>query len=137
MLIAALAIAGAIGAPLRYLIDGAVQDRTGGEFPFGTLVVNLTASIAVGFITGLALYRGFPDTPRIVVATGAAGVFDLVHRGLRKRAPRRERLDRHRRAQPVRQRRRRPRRRRHRHRPRRRHLDTHRAPCRSPCRWPR
>lgn len=75
MLIAALAIAGAIGAPLRYLIDGAVQDRTGGEFPFGTLVVNLTASIAVGFITGLALYRGFPDTPRIVLATGAAGAY--------------------------------------------------------------
>ncbi len=64
MLIVALAVASAIGAPLRYLIDGAIQDRIGREFPFGTFVVNLTASIAVGLVTGLALYQGFPETPR-------------------------------------------------------------------------
>ncbi len=75
MLIVALAVAGAIGAPLRYLIDGAIQDRIGGEFSFGTFVVNLTASIAVGFVTGLALYHGFPDTPRIVLAVGVGGAY--------------------------------------------------------------
>lgn len=75
MLLVALAVAGAIGAPLRYLIDGAVQDRTRGEFPFGTFVVNLTASAAVGFLTGLVLYRGFPETPEIVLATGAGGAY--------------------------------------------------------------
>ena len=75
MLIVALAVASAIGAPLRYLIDGAIQDRIGREFPFGTFVVNLTASIAVGLVAGLALYQGFPETPRIVLAIGVGGAY--------------------------------------------------------------
>ena len=30
-----LVVAGAIGAPTRYLLDGFVQDRTEGAFPWG------------------------------------------------------------------------------------------------------
>src|SRR5207248_623824 len=42
---AAFVVAGAVGAPVRYLVDGVVGDRVGGAFPWGTLVVNATGSL--------------------------------------------------------------------------------------------
>lgn len=68
-------IAGAVGAPLRYLVAGWVGDHSDGVFPWGTLVVNTTGSLLLGVITGLALYHGFPDTPRIVIGTGFCGAY--------------------------------------------------------------
>lgn len=71
----AFVAAGAIGAPVRYLVDGAIGDRTSGAFPWGTFVVNITGSLLLGFLTGLALYHGFPDTPRVVLGTGFCGAY--------------------------------------------------------------
>jgi CrcB protein len=71
----AFVIAGAVGAPVRYLVDGAIGDRTRGAFPWGTFVVNATGSLLLGFVTGLALYHGFPDTPRVVLGTGFCGAY--------------------------------------------------------------
>ncbi len=71
----ALVAAGALGAPARYLLDGAVQDRSQGAFPWGTLVVNVTGSLLFGFITGLALQHAFPRTPRAVLGTGFCGAY--------------------------------------------------------------
>lgn len=71
----ALVAAGAVGAPLRYLLDGAIQDRTRGAFPWGTLGVNASGSLLLGFLTGLALYHGFPDTPKVVLGTGFLGAY--------------------------------------------------------------
>ena len=48
-------ILGGVGALLRFRLDGAVQWRAGGEFPFGTLVVNLLGSLCLGLLTGLAI----------------------------------------------------------------------------------
>src|SRR5437016_12527323 len=67
--------AGAIGAPLRYLVDGAVQDRSAGVFPWGTFVVNVSGSLILGFVTGLGLYHAFPDTPRVLLGTGFCGAY--------------------------------------------------------------
>jgi fluoride exporter len=48
----ALVIAGAaVGAPLRYLIDRAIQRRRGSIFPWGTLTVNVTGCFALGFVS--------------------------------------------------------------------------------------
>jgi len=71
----AFVLAAAIGAPLRYLVDGVVQDRTDGAFPWGTLVVNASGSLALGYLTGLALYHGLPDTLRVVLGTGLCGAY--------------------------------------------------------------
>jgi CrcB protein len=71
----AFVAAGAIGAPLRYLVDGAVGDRTEGVFPWGTLIVNASGSLLLGFLTGLALYRAFPTEPRIVLGSGFCGAY--------------------------------------------------------------
>ena len=71
----AFVTAGAFGAPVRYLIDGAVGDRTEGVFPWGTLVINASGSLLLGFLTGLALYHGFPKTPKMVLGTGFCGAY--------------------------------------------------------------
>lgn len=71
----AFVIAGAVGAPVRYLVDGLVADRTEGVFPWGTLVINATGSFVLGTLTGLALYHGFPKTPKAVLGTGFCGAY--------------------------------------------------------------
>ncbi|OBA86263.1 camphor resistance protein CrcB [Mycobacteriaceae bacterium 1482268.1] len=46
---------GGAGAVCRFLVDRAVAKRIGRPFPFGTLVVNLTGALLLGFLAGLAL----------------------------------------------------------------------------------
>jgi fluoride exporter len=72
---AAFVAAGAIGAPVRYLVDGAIAERVPGAFPWGTFAVNVTGSLLLGLLTGLALYHGFPDSPRVVLGTGFCGAY--------------------------------------------------------------
>jgi len=72
---AAFLVAAAIGAPARYLLDGFIQDRTTGAFPWGTFVVNITGCFALGALTGLALYHGLGPTPRVVIGTGGLGAY--------------------------------------------------------------
>ena len=72
---AAFVAAGAVGAPLRDLVDGAVRHRTRGAFPWGTFVVNATGSLILGFLTGLALYHAFPKSPRVILGTGFCGAY--------------------------------------------------------------
>ncbi|TLF61851.1 fluoride efflux transporter CrcB, partial [Nonomuraea sp. KC401] len=43
----------AVGAPLRYLVDRAVQARHDTVFPWGTLTVNVAGSLLLGFLAGL------------------------------------------------------------------------------------
>ena len=71
----AIAVAGAIGAPLRYLVDGAVSDRVRSVFPWGTFVVNMSGSFALGLITGLVLYHAFPADGRLIIGVGLIGAY--------------------------------------------------------------
>jgi CrcB protein len=75
MLIAVLIVGGALGAPARYFVDGWVEPRIDSVFPWGTLVVNVTGSLLLGVITGLALYHGLGDVPRAAIATGFCGAY--------------------------------------------------------------
>ena len=52
-----IGIGGFAGAIARYLVDGAVSERTGGTFPWGTLVVNLTGSFVLGLLFALTAER--------------------------------------------------------------------------------
>ena len=52
-LFAAAAVAGGIGAGLRYLVDVLVVGGRPARFPLGILVVNVSGSFALGLITGL------------------------------------------------------------------------------------
>lgn len=48
------ALAGGVGAVLRYLADLGIAKLAGRRFPWGILVVNLTGSFALGFVTAAA-----------------------------------------------------------------------------------
>lgn len=71
----AIALAGIVGAPLRFIVDGFVQDRIGRVFPWGTFVVNVSGSLLLGFLTGIALYHGLPEVPKAFLATGFCGAY--------------------------------------------------------------
>ena len=71
----AFLVAAAIGALARYLLDGWVQDRASGAFPWGTFTVNATGCLILGALTGLGLYHGLGSTTRTVVGTGGLGAY--------------------------------------------------------------
>ena len=75
MLILGLIVAGMIGAPTRYLVDGYVLDRTGDRLPIGTFVINVSGSFVLGVLTGLVLYHAFPATPKTILGTGFCGAY--------------------------------------------------------------
>lgn len=71
----AFLIAAGIGAPARYLLDGWIQDRTSGAFPWGTFVVNITGCLMLGLLTGLGLYHDLGATTRTVLGSGGLGAY--------------------------------------------------------------
>ena len=51
----AVVVIGGAGSVLRFYVDGIVAAASGRDFPYGTLVVNLSGAVVLGLITGLAL----------------------------------------------------------------------------------
>jgi fluoride exporter len=47
-------VCGGAGAIARFLVDGAVEGGLLGEFPWGTLAVNVSGAIALGLLVGLS-----------------------------------------------------------------------------------
>jgi fluoride exporter len=50
-----IALGGAVGSVLRYLVGVAAQGRIGLDFPVGTLLVNLSGCLLLGFLIHYAL----------------------------------------------------------------------------------
>ena len=74
MLLAALVgLAAALGAVSRYLVDQAVANKWESAFPWGTWVINVTGSFALGLLTGLALHHGLSAHVVSVLGTGICG----------------------------------------------------------------
>ena len=78
MLTLAVALAAGAGAVLRYVVDQFVQYRARGDFPYGTVVVNITGSFLLGLVTGLALHHGLTDTATMVIGVGLAGGYTTL-----------------------------------------------------------
>ncbi|KAB8195280.1 fluoride efflux transporter CrcB [Nonomuraea phyllanthi] len=53
MTVVLVVVGAALGAPLRYLADRAVQARHDTVFPWGTLAVNVAGSALLGFLAAL------------------------------------------------------------------------------------
>jgi fluoride exporter len=62
---------GALGAYARFYVGGAVTARRPSDFPFGTLVVNLTGSFALGLLVGMSA----EETVLLVLGTGLLGSY--------------------------------------------------------------
>lgn len=67
----AAGLLGGVGALARFRLDALVQLRAAGEFPFGTLAVNVAGSLCLGVLTGL----GVGGDALLVVGTGLLGSF--------------------------------------------------------------
>lgn len=69
-----LVIAGAaIGAPLRYLSDRAVQSRHDTVLPWGTFTVNVLGSLILGVLTGAVTAGAASPQVQLAVGTGFCG----------------------------------------------------------------
>jgi fluoride exporter len=69
-----LVVAGAaIGAPLRYLSDRAIQVRHDTVFPWGTFTVNVIGSLILGIITGAITAGGASPQVQLAMGTGFCG----------------------------------------------------------------
>jgi len=74
-LVLALAVAGAggLGAVLRALVIHHVALRRPDPLPLGTMLVNASGSLLLGFLTGLSLYHGFGPHELDVAGIGLCG----------------------------------------------------------------
>jgi fluoride exporter len=74
-----IALAGVVGTLSRYGLEGWIQSRTASGFPLGTLTVNLSGSMILGFVvriaTGTALIS--PDV-RAALTIGFCGTFTTM-----------------------------------------------------------
>lgn len=71
-----VALGGAAGALTRYVVDGWVAVRVSGAMPWGTLVVNASGSLLLGFVFALAVERGvLPATVRAPLMIGFLGAY--------------------------------------------------------------
>jgi fluoride exporter len=68
-LVVGVGLLGGFGAVARFLFDGAITERAGRAFPWGTLAVNATGSFALGLLVGAT-----DDTYRLL-ATGLLGAY--------------------------------------------------------------
>jgi fluoride exporter len=72
MTLVAVMGAGAVGALLRFLVDGAVKHRRSPTFPWATLLINVTGSLLLGALAG-AVIAGAPTALQQVLGTGFCG----------------------------------------------------------------
>jgi len=70
----AVAVAGAVGTLLRYILGGWLARATGGVFPWETLIINVTGCLAIGALIA-ALDKGalVPPALRMALLVGLLG----------------------------------------------------------------
>ena len=75
-LVLLVALGGAIGSVLRYLVGLASGWLLGVGFPWGTLAVNIAGSLAMGLVIGLAASKfHLTNELRVFITTGFLGGF--------------------------------------------------------------
>jgi CrcB protein len=70
-----LAAGGAIGTLLRYSLSGLTYNFINGIFPWGTLVVNLSGSFAIGLLWGFFEIENITPDMRNFIFVGILGGF--------------------------------------------------------------
>jgi CrcB protein len=75
--IVAVGIAGFFGAIARYGLEGFVSSRNGGSFPWGTLVVNVSGSLVIGFLFAVLIEGRVVVVPwlRAAMTVGFVGAY--------------------------------------------------------------
>ena len=69
-----VAVGGALGSGCRYLVTVATQNMAGVTFPVGTLVVNVTGSLALGFLMRYSMQSAaISPEMRLLLTSGFCG----------------------------------------------------------------
>jgi CrcB protein len=69
-----VALGGAVGSVIRYVLGVAFQGRTGLDFPAGTLLVNISGCLLLGFLIHYALATpAITPEVRALLTTGLCG----------------------------------------------------------------
>jgi len=72
----AVALGGAAGAVLRWLMASGVQKLAGGAFPWGTFAVNALGSLVLGFLFVWLIERStLSELARLAITVGFLGAF--------------------------------------------------------------
>jgi CrcB protein len=66
-------VGAAVGAPVRYLTDRAVQTRHDTVFPWGTFAVNVSGSLILGLLTGAVSAGAAGSHLQLLIGTGLCG----------------------------------------------------------------
>ena len=71
-----ISIGAVLGANARYLVSLWAAGRFGADFPYSTLIVNVTGSFALGLLVGLLSGRlALPEELRFLIGIGFLGAY--------------------------------------------------------------
>ncbi|ESY20435.1 MULTISPECIES: fluoride efflux transporter CrcB [unclassified Mesorhizobium] len=68
-------VGGGIGAGIRHLTNIGALRLVGPNYPWGTMVINIVGSFAMGLFVAALMRRGGSNELRLFVATGVLGGF--------------------------------------------------------------
>lgn len=69
----AIALAGGLGAALRFWFDAIISARLRTPFPYATAVINVSGSFALGLLAGASACTLVPESIALIVGTGFLG----------------------------------------------------------------
>lgn len=75
MVLLYVALGGALGSVLRYLLGGAIQRAAHAGFPYGTLTVNVAGCFLIGVLIKLFMNTEVPASLRALLIVGFCGGF--------------------------------------------------------------
>jgi CrcB protein len=78
MLTFVVALAAGVGAVLRFAVDRLISAGHRGQLPLGTIVVNVSGSLVLGFVTGLGLHHGEHRNVVAVLGAGLTGGYTTL-----------------------------------------------------------
>jgi CrcB protein len=71
-----IAVGGALGSVARYWVGSSIASRMGIKFPYGTLIVNITACLVIGFsMTYLGKRAELNSAWRFLIPAGFIGAY--------------------------------------------------------------
>ena len=71
-----IAAGGALGAIARYVVGAAVGSRMGVKFPYGTLIINISACVIIGFtLTYMGRRADLNPAWRYLIPIGFVGAY--------------------------------------------------------------
>ncbi|MET4621554.1 CrcB protein [Arthrobacter sp. 2762] len=73
MTIVLLALAGGLGAAVRFMMDGLIRARVRTALPWATIFINVSGSLLLGFLAGLVMEGQAPESLQLILGTGFLG----------------------------------------------------------------